>query len=157
MVSSTIFKVFGMTRPGIEPRSPGPLPNTLTAGPMSRNNVKWLKVVLFITNNSIKRQSFVYTQLNDETVLFQTIQFCVSHFLAKAVKISNSSIWSIDWTLPGDTTPGQSRLQSEGNEGVLHILQSSSITRASTSDCLFDVISGTLIERSLIFLQRFSW
>ena len=24
-VSSTIFKVFGMTRPGIEPRSPGPL------------------------------------------------------------------------------------------------------------------------------------
>ena len=28
------FKVFGMTRPGIEPRSPGPLANTLTAGPM---------------------------------------------------------------------------------------------------------------------------
>ena len=27
MVSSTIFKVFGMTRPGIEPRSPGPLAN----------------------------------------------------------------------------------------------------------------------------------
>ena len=25
-----------MTRPGIEPRSPGPLANTLTAGPMSR-------------------------------------------------------------------------------------------------------------------------
>ena len=24
-----------MTRPGIEPRSPGPLANTLTAGPMS--------------------------------------------------------------------------------------------------------------------------
>ena len=33
MVSSSIFKVFGMTRPGIEPRSPGPLANTLTAGP----------------------------------------------------------------------------------------------------------------------------
>ena len=28
-VSRTIFKVFGMTRPGIEPRSPGPLANTL--------------------------------------------------------------------------------------------------------------------------------
>ena len=26
-VSSTIFKVFGMTRPGIEPRSPGALPS----------------------------------------------------------------------------------------------------------------------------------
>ena len=36
VVSSTILKVFGMTRPGIEPRSPGPLANTLTAGPMSR-------------------------------------------------------------------------------------------------------------------------
>ena len=27
-ISSTIFKVFGMTRPGIEPRSPGPLANS---------------------------------------------------------------------------------------------------------------------------------
>ena len=35
-VSSTIFKVFGMTRPGIEPRSPGPLVNTLPTRPMSR-------------------------------------------------------------------------------------------------------------------------
>ena len=38
MVSSSLFKVFGMTRPGIEPRSPGPLANTLTAGPMSRSH-----------------------------------------------------------------------------------------------------------------------
>ena len=29
MVSSTIFWVLGMTRPGIEPQSPGPLGNTL--------------------------------------------------------------------------------------------------------------------------------
>ena len=34
-VSSTIFKVFGMMRPGIEPRSPGSLANTLPARPMS--------------------------------------------------------------------------------------------------------------------------
>ena len=33
--SSTIFWVFGMTRPGIEPRSPGPLANTLTTRPIS--------------------------------------------------------------------------------------------------------------------------
>ena len=33
--SSTIFCVFGMTQPGIEPRSPGPLANNLTAWPMS--------------------------------------------------------------------------------------------------------------------------
>ena len=35
-VSSTIFKVFGMTQPGIEPRSPGPLANILPTRPMSR-------------------------------------------------------------------------------------------------------------------------
>ena len=38
-VSSTIFKVFGMTWPGIEPRSPGPLVNTL---PLKQ----WAKLVL---------------------------------------------------------------------------------------------------------------
>ena len=39
-VSSAIFKVFGMTRPGIEPRSPGPLVNILPTRPMIRfNNV----------------------------------------------------------------------------------------------------------------------
>ena len=35
-VSGAIFKVFGMTRPGIEPRSPRPLANTLPARPMRR-------------------------------------------------------------------------------------------------------------------------
>ena len=39
-VSSTIFKVFGMTRPGIEPRSPGPLANTL---PTSRSLLGWIR------------------------------------------------------------------------------------------------------------------
>ena len=34
--------------------------------------------MLCITNNSIKDQSFVYTQLNDQTVLFLTIQFGIS-------------------------------------------------------------------------------
>ena len=33
--SSTIFWVFDMTRPGIEPRSPGPLANTLLIRPMA--------------------------------------------------------------------------------------------------------------------------
>ena len=36
-VSSTIFKVFGTTWPGIEPRSSVPLANTLPTGPMSRS------------------------------------------------------------------------------------------------------------------------
>ena len=35
-VSSTIFKVFGMTRPGIEPQSPRTLANTLPIRPMNQ-------------------------------------------------------------------------------------------------------------------------
>ena len=51
--------------------------------------------------------------------------------------MSNSSIWlPIDRTLSGVTTPGQSGPGSDGNEGVFHIPQSSSITGASPSDCL---------------------
>ena len=38
------------------------------------NKVKWLQALLCITDNSIKRQWFVYTKLNDQTVLFQTIE-----------------------------------------------------------------------------------
>ena len=36
------------------------------------------QVLLCITNNSIKRQSFVYTLFNEQTVLFQTNQFIMS-------------------------------------------------------------------------------
>ena len=38
--------------------------------------------MLRITNNSIKHQSFVCTQLNDQTVLFLTIQFSICHLFA---------------------------------------------------------------------------
>ena len=48
----------------------------------------------------------------------------------------NSSIWPIDRTLSGTTTQGLSGPGSDGNEGVLCIPQSSSITEASPSDCL---------------------
>ena len=37
--------------------------------------VKWFRALLCITNNSIKHQSFVYTQLNDQRCLFITIRF----------------------------------------------------------------------------------
>ena len=42
-----------------------------------------------------------------------------------------SSIWPIDWTLSGATTPGQSGPESDGNERVLCIPQSFSIPEAS--------------------------
>ena len=50
--------------------------------------------------------------------------------------MSNSSIWPIDRTLSGAIIPGQSRPESDGNKGVLHIPQSCNINEASSSDCL---------------------
>ena len=52
-VSSTIFKVFGMMRPGIEPRFSEPLENTLPTRPMSWYNYLfssiWSNILLSIT------------------------------------------------------------------------------------------------------------
>ena len=50
--------------------------------------------------------------------------------------MSNSSIWPIARILSSATTPSQSGAGNDGNEGVLRIPQSSSITEASSSDCL---------------------
>ena len=50
--------------------------------------------------------------------------------------MSNSCIWSIDRTLSGATTPCQSGPRSDGNQGVLRIIQSSSITGTSPLGCL---------------------
>ena len=50
--------------------------------------------------------------------------------------MSNGSILPIDRILSGATTPGQRWPGSDGNEEVLHIPQSSSITRASPLDFL---------------------
>ena len=60
--------------------------------------------------------------------------------------MSNSSIWPIDMTLSGATTPGQSRSRSDGNKGVLFIPQSSSITETSPSDCLVPYPGHSLRE-----------
>ena len=87
------------------------------------NSSKYFYV--YVTD-SIKHQSFVYTQLNDETVLFLTIQFSINTQFTHTLDVS--SIWSIDRTLSGATTPGQSEPGNNGNEGVLYIPQSSSLT-----------------------------
>ena len=50
--------------------------------------------------------------------------------------MSNNSIWPKHKTLSGASTPGHSGPGAHGNEGVLHIPQSSSITEGSSSDCL---------------------
>ena len=48
-------------------------------------------------------------------LVFQTIQFSIS--------LQFSSIWPIDRTLSGATTPGQSGHGSDGNEGMSYIPQ----------------------------------
>ena len=58
--------------------------------------------------------------------------------------MSNILIWPIDKILSGATTLGQSGPGGDGNEGALHIPQSSSITEASPSDC-----SGSYPRHSL--------
>ena len=63
--------------------------------------------------------------LNVKTVQFQTIQFSIS--------TQFSSIRPIYRTLPGAIIP---RPRSDGDEGVLRIPQSSSITGTPPSDCL---------------------
>ena len=50
--------------------------------------VKWLQVFLYNIKNSIKHQSFIYSQLNVKTVLLQIIQFIIS----TQFKFQNSSI-----------------------------------------------------------------
>ena len=45
------------------------------------------KYKLCITNNSIKHQSFDYIQLDDQTVLFLTSQFGISHLFALSLNV----------------------------------------------------------------------
>ena len=94
------------------------------------------KTILFqIIQFSIQKQfhfnqvSLAYVcSLNFKKVLFQAIQI--------SINIQFSSIWPIDRTLSGATTPGKSGLGSDGNKEVLRVSQSSSITGTSPSDCL---------------------
>ena len=83
-----------------------------------------------------------------ETVLFQVIQFIIS--------TKFSSIWPIDKTLSGATTPSQSGPGSDGDEGVLLILQSSCITEASLSNCLVSYPGHLLESRDLTPAHRCS-
>ena len=49
--------------------------------------VKWFQVLLYIANNSIKHYSFVYSQLNDQTVRLQTIQFSITDLFAHILNV----------------------------------------------------------------------
>ena len=49
--------------------------------------VKWFLVLLYIINNSIKRQPFVYSQLKDQPLRFLTIQFSISYFFTLCLNV----------------------------------------------------------------------
>ena len=82
-------------------------------------------VFIFIVEITIKMKKIVWKPL----------MINISYFL-HTVKGSNFSIRHIDRTLSGNTTLGQSGPRSDGNKKVLRVLQSSSITGTSASDCL---------------------
>ena len=92
------------------------------------NNFKYCYV-----SRTFQLNSHFWTQLNNQIVLFLTIQFSIK-----------SSIWPRERTLPRITTLCQKGPGSERNERLFHILQRSCITRVSPS-VLFRVISRTLV------------
>ena len=97
------------------------------------NKVNWFLVFSCIINNSTKHQSFVYTQLNDQTVLFQTIRFIINHLFTHGL---SRQFYFTHRTLYSAIPPGQSVPGSDGNEGVFRMSQSSSITGAAPSNGL---------------------
>ena len=54
------------------------------------NKVEWFLVLLCITATPIKHQSIVYRQLNNETVLFQAIQFSISHLFVLSLNVKQT-------------------------------------------------------------------
>ena len=84
--------------------------------------VKFYRIPTFVSY--LTPNPFLYKY----SLLFQKILFSIS--------TQFRSIWLIDKTLLDATTPIKSGPGSNGNEGVLRIAQSPSITRASPSDSL---------------------
>ena len=89
-------------------------------------------VFTYILNIWFVNTFCTYTQLNDQIVLFLSIQSCINHLFALSLNVKQFYLTHRS----GATTPGYSEPGSNGNEGVLHSPQSTSITGASPSDCL---------------------
>ena len=105
------------------------------------NKVKWFQI-LSITINLNKHNSFVYTQLNDQTVLFQSIPFSIKHLFALDLNIKQLYYR----TLSGATIPGQRG--SRSNRGTPHFCKLHRYW--SFTIRLFSVISKTLVSRGVL-------
>ena len=118
------------------------------------HTVKWFQVLPCITNNSFKYESYVYTQLNVKTVLFQTLQIIMSPFFI--LNLNTKQFYLTHRIISGATIPDQSGPGSDGYEGILRFSQSSSITGASPSNCLMSYLEYSW-SRGCTPLQRCSW
>ena len=65
------------------------------------------------SKDSSEPQLFVFTELNDQTVPFQIIQFSIIHLFAIGLIVKKK--------LSGAITPGPSGPGSDGNKGLLRI------------------------------------
>ena len=105
------------------------------------HTVKWIQVLLCINNNSIKYQSFVYTQLNDHT-----IQCSVSNLF---------SLMLNDKEFHLTQRCGQSGHGIDCSKGVFCIRQNSSVIGALPSDCSLSY-PGFSLRVGVTFLLRCS-
>ena len=54
------------------------------------NKVEWFQVLICITNNSIKHQSFAYTQLSDKQFYFKQPSFaCQQSWMVPSIDMSH--------------------------------------------------------------------
>ena len=109
-----------------------------------------IQAIQFSQTVQIQTIQFSISIVFVKTVLFQTIQFSIQkQFYFKQF----SSIWPIDKTLSGSTTTGQSGHGSDGNERVLCIPQSFSITEGLTIR-LFRAICRTFVGEGVFLLCK---
>ena len=110
------------------------------------HTVKGFQVLLFNTN------SFICTHLNSFKYCTLTLSFiCTQLSGFKFRKLLNRSIWPIDVTQIGTTTPGQSGPGNNGYEGVLYIPQNSLLELDHQMQ--FSVISRTLVRGILLLCK----
>ena len=86
VVSSTILKVFGMTQHGIEPRSPGPLANTLPTRPMQSE----IRIIFKILTQFAV--SIFYDDVHSTTIAFINFYNMCRNLFTLAV-VNFSLVW----------------------------------------------------------------
>ena len=112
-----------------------------------RSYYKYCYLTQIILFNTIL--SFTHSQIVPSIAIYSNnsisnnVWFNVSHLFANS--LSCSSIWPIDKTLTGATTPSQSGTGSNSNKGELHIPQSSK-TGTSPSYSFMSYSGHSLVE-----------